>query len=107
MLYDKQTIHSLHVRQTSKEQQPPSTSGTLASASHTISTSGPAFTIGARLTSKSMMVAAGSESVPGPGQYDVPATTLSGPAFTLRGRVRDKVPENVPGPGQYGGGVSR
>ena len=90
-----------------------SLSTTAASApTTTASTSGPAFTMGARSTSSasSFLAAAtaASAGLPGPGQYDVPGTALaSGPAFTLRGRSRERPREQLPGPGDYGPGASR
>jgi hypothetical protein len=46
-------------------------------------------------------------SVPGPGQYLVPGSTMGGPAFTLRGKPRERAQEDLPGPGQYGGNALR
>lgn len=72
--------------------------------------SGPAFTMGARTASSaaSFLATATSASMPGPGQYDVPGMALaSGPAFTLRGRTRERPQERLPGPGDYGPGASR
>lgn len=72
-------------------------------------TSGPAYTFGGR-TKASMpglsMVPPDAANVPGPGQYDLPGTALTGPSFTLRGRPREKLQEELPGPGQYDGTVN-
>lgn len=52
------------------------------------------------------MVPPDAANVPGPGQYDLPGTALTGPSFTLRGRPREKLQEELPGPGQYDGTVN-
>ncbi|GAX72683.1 hypothetical protein CEUSTIGMA_g139.t1 [Chlamydomonas eustigma] len=68
---------------------------------------GPAFTMGSRtravLHGQSLVIP-GSEMLPGPGTYDPQQPAIStGPAFTLRGKSREKPIEVLPGPGAYSG----